>query len=1006
VSSKKNKSGSPVRRAPQHRMNAGRHREAPVTVTEVVSTQANAGARLAAIGVLGSTTALAAPGMAAAATVGGTGQAPPGASQAATGGNAAATVPMGMTQGAPAPAMNAFAPTIHIVVIGDSYTSGEGANSSTYSTTPTEISPTGDVMPPLIYPQHQSSTSAVNQAIAALQAANPGVNIQVTNVAVSGASRVGAASPSYPDSYFTQPAQLDAVKNADIIYNGFAGGNDSAAPMWNNFSDWGKTALVAPDSFLPTVWNSLYLPKFTSPANPEGTDLPAQTAFLNSLAQLAPGATVITPSYPMPFQGKVADSWSISSPFVSSLGPNAVNLSDQFAQWLNADAQAATGSANVANVNNGNTFLDVNMLNALSGHTLNDPEPGMNGVVPFSWGQAQMGQASFHPNPLGQSLEASAIYPVLAAAVNRIGGQQGFSVNTDPPPSIQITPAYQQNADGVQAQLSLITQFQQASSLAQLAKQAQDNQLTNPDGTPTLWGQLMMGLNGQQANAGWPAAPGSQNGQSGQDSQSGQASQGSQASEGSQSTQSGQNGQAAPSGNQQQPMPDPVGGFLPPELSGATQSPPPGAWTTAPQGGSQGGGQGGARVPLKTVRRRDTSAAEQGRAWLPLADVGDAAVGACPAVEGGLARRQHIHPPRAQRSQQGTAAPRHGSAGRCRPGRRRRRSEQQDDLAADVALGEQPVGVPHLIKREGRGDRDLQFTCRDQPGQLGEHRGARTGRVAFGFDPVLLHGVEADDRVDAGRLDAEVEGEPHVVRAERVDERVELRRGLADAVGDTVAIADRNHPMPGQPFVVGGAGQADHGSASAPGELDGDRADAARRPGDGDRVPRGQRHGPHGRVGRGPHDEQRARDLPRHAGRPGGQVAGLDQHILGLAGPVVGEPDDLVPLGEPGHARPGLRHDPGQVTALSGGECGGPPGMQQALTDLGFTRVDAGGLDTYQHLPGSRLRHGHLDHVEDLDPAVLLESHRLRHGTFRSLRLAWCRALTGRTHPAETAGQW
>ena len=99
-----------------------------------------------------------------------------------------------------------------------------------------------------------------------------------------------------------------------------------------------------------------------------------------------------------------------------------------------------------------------------------------------------MGQASFHPNPLGQSLEASAIYPVLAAALNRIGGQQGFSVNTDPPSSIQVTPAYQQNADGVQSQLSLITQFQQASSLAQLAKQAQDNQLTNPDGSPPCGG--------------------------------------------------------------------------------------------------------------------------------------------------------------------------------------------------------------------------------------------------------------------------------------------------------------------------------------------------------------------------------------------------------------------------------------------------------------------------------------------------------------------------------------
>ncbi len=298
--------------------------------------------------------------MASAATMGGAGPGAPG-------NNAAATVPLGMSQGAPVPYLNAFKPTIHIAVIGDSYTSGEGANSSTYTTTPPVISPAGDMVPPLIYPQHNSSTSAINQAIAALQAANPDVNIQVTNEAVSGASRTSVSGPSYPGTYFTQPAQLDAIKNADIIYNGFAGGNDSGAGpngtplIWNNFSEWGTTALVAPDSFLPTVWNSLSLPKFVSPSNPDspGTNLPAQTDFLNTLAQLAPGATVITPGYPMPFNGKVADSWSIGSPFVSSLGPNAVSYSDLFAQWLSADAQAATGSANVANVNNGNTFLDV-----------------------------------------------------------------------------------------------------------------------------------------------------------------------------------------------------------------------------------------------------------------------------------------------------------------------------------------------------------------------------------------------------------------------------------------------------------------------------------------------------------------------------------------------------------------------------------------------------------------------------------------------------------------------
>jgi hypothetical protein len=591
--SRNNRKGG-AKRTPQHRINAGRHREVPPAVADLVSMPANTGTKIAAIGVLGSTTALAVPGMAAAATAGG-----PGVTAPAAGGVSAAPL-AGFTTGGQLAGIPGVKPTVRIVVIGDSFTSGEGANSSTYTTTPMQISPlTGDAFPPLIYPQHQSTNSAVMQAIGALQAANPDVNFQVTNVSVSGATRTSAAEPSQPGTFFEQPSQLSAVQNADIVYNGFAGGND------NNFSDWAKNALVAPDSFMPTVWNSLYLPKFTS-----GQNLTDQQNFLNNLAQLAPGATIITPSYPMPFQGQTSPSWSLGSPFVSSLGQNAANLSDLFAQWLNADSQAATGNANVANVGTGNTFLDVNMLNALSGHPLTSADPGMNGVVPFSWGQGSVGQSSLHPNPLGQGQEASAIFPVLAAAANRFLGQQGFSLNTDPPPSIQITPAYQQNADGVQAQLSLITKFQQANDLTNLVNQAQNGQTTNPDGSLTSWGQLLAGLNldGQQPPPAWPDTPtsGSQNG-SGAAPQQGTPQQGTP--------------------QQGQPMPDITGGYLPPEFGGAPQYPASGAWGGGPQGGGpqqggtpegQPGGPGGAApAPPAGASPGDTNPAPGGTSAAP-----------------------------------------------------------------------------------------------------------------------------------------------------------------------------------------------------------------------------------------------------------------------------------------------------------------------------------------------------------------------------------------------------
>src|ERR1017187_407255 len=65
-----------ARRAPQHRKDAGRHREPSRTVSELTARPATVGVKLAAVGVLGSAAALAVPTLASAASVSPAGSTP------------------------------------------------------------------------------------------------------------------------------------------------------------------------------------------------------------------------------------------------------------------------------------------------------------------------------------------------------------------------------------------------------------------------------------------------------------------------------------------------------------------------------------------------------------------------------------------------------------------------------------------------------------------------------------------------------------------------------------------------------------------------------------------------------------------------------------------------------------------------------------------------------------------------------------------------------------------
>jgi hypothetical protein len=226
---------------------------------------------------------------------------------------------------------------------------------------------------------------------------------------------------------------------------------------------------------------------------------------------------------------------------------------------------------------------------------------------------------------------------------------------------------------------------------------------------------------------------------------------------------------------------------------------------------------------------------------------------------------------------------------------------------------------------------------------------------------VLLHGREVDDGVDPVRLHPEVEREVDIVGAERVDERVNLTAGRGpDAIGHPFAVLNGDDALPGEPVVVRLAGQANHLGSGVPGQLYGDRPDPAGGTGDNHRVARVERYRPDRRVGRGADDVEGAGRLPRDVARAVGQRAGLDHNELGLARPIVGEAQNLVTHAESRHAGAEFDHHPGEITALSGWERGGPSLREHPLPDADLARVDRRRLHLDQDLSRTGDRPLHL----------------------------------------------
>ena len=348
----------------------------------------------------------------------------------------------GPTDAAPAVAAPGH---VKVVVVGDSYTSGEGSSSNTYRpVTVTTYDQTYGNNPPVVEqmtdPAHQSSTAPALQAIQQMAANHPDTVFDVVFAPVSGATIDSMSQPTRPGTPFEQPPQLDAVKGADIVLLG-AGGNDA------QFSTAVRSAL---DPFSSTQTAVGTLTNLTDNAgSPDFRDKLA-TFYDQVSANAAPGATIITYGYPqvLPSQypqpampppeaytlpdgvpvGAVTGNLTAAPFTFSLLNDQTLPKLNQLGAAVGDQISAATQIAQSRHPDQ--QWVNVDNSQALDGHWLGTAPEGMNGYKLGGLFFQSAYQEQYHPNDLGYTLMARPLVEPLDAAVR---GQ--LQSRTAPPPS-------------------------------------------------------------------------------------------------------------------------------------------------------------------------------------------------------------------------------------------------------------------------------------------------------------------------------------------------------------------------------------------------------------------------------------------------------------------------------------------------------------------------------------------------------------------------------------------
>ena len=277
-------------------------------------------------------------------------------------------------------------PALNVVVIGDFYSYGYA-----HSTDPA----LRRTAPPAL------------QALNQIQAANPGVQINVLFIPVKDAVSGGLYRTSGPGAQSGQPALISAVGNASIVIVGAGVGNA-------RFAEWMRNVLFG------TAGSAKKFARSMTVFN-DGSYLQAQTALLGDIAtRVAASASIVTVGYPRVLPERLSSGLTWWSPYSwSAISQQQANASDQLASALDTANDQATSIT--AAHHPGMYFLYADLSGALKG-------------TPSAQGSQS--------NGMRLTIIGNGLLPYLDQAVNNELAAKGVQGAVNVPP---ITPASRWN---------------------------------------------------------------------------------------------------------------------------------------------------------------------------------------------------------------------------------------------------------------------------------------------------------------------------------------------------------------------------------------------------------------------------------------------------------------------------------------------------------------------------------------------------------------------------------
>ena len=283
-------------------------------------------------------------------------------------------------------------PALNVVVIGDFYSYGYASSADRAL---------------------QRSTPPTLQALGQIQAANPGVQVNVLFIPVSEATSSALFQPTRLSTSSVRPALIKAVSHASVVIVGVGANNASLAASMRAVLFGGSISEQA-FSRLMTAFDN-------------GSVLRAQTALLGTIAaNAAPGTSIVTLGYPTVLGEQLSSGFTWWSPFTwTAVSQQQANRSAQLVSALNTANDQATRIA--AAQHSGLHFLYADLSGAMQGAGPISASHARHPNSLVSGGGAQSGS-------LKQTIIGSALLPYVDQAANNELAAKGVRGSQNIPP--------------------------------------------------------------------------------------------------------------------------------------------------------------------------------------------------------------------------------------------------------------------------------------------------------------------------------------------------------------------------------------------------------------------------------------------------------------------------------------------------------------------------------------------------------------------------------------------